>query len=186
MEKVAAIYVIANKVNHKIYLGSTLDFKGRINKHFRDLRMGNHHNNRLQNAWNKYGKESFVIFPIEEFARISVGVLIEKEAEYIKRFNLIDPQYGYNIQRDPSNKSGKNNPMFGIHRYGKNNPHFKGGPIRVACSWCGKLKEILRGKYNKNKKYKYKNYCSEECRNKAFGKRMRGKNNPWVRLFQRQ
>lgn len=110
MEKIAAIYVIINKVNHKIYLGSTNDFTGRYNWHFSYLKRKKHWNKHLQRAWNKYGENNFTIFSIEEFNEISGNSLIKKEAKYIKKFNLVD--IGYNIQRDPTDVSGKNNPMY--------------------------------------------------------------------------
>lgn len=104
MTKLAAIYVIANKVNHKIYLGSTMDAGVRLRGHTNNLRREVHHNVYLQRAWDKYGEENFKIFPIEEFKEISEDLLRAKEKEFINKFNLCNHNFGYNISADPQNK----------------------------------------------------------------------------------
>lgn len=43
----------------KSYIGSTLNCKRRQNQHFRDLKKGTHHNQKLQAAWEKYRKLDF-------------------------------------------------------------------------------------------------------------------------------
>ena len=56
------IYQIRNLVNSKIYIGSAAGkgFNNRWNLHLSDLKKNKHHSPKLQNAWNKYGEESFV------------------------------------------------------------------------------------------------------------------------------
>lgn len=56
----AVVYKIINLTNAKFYVGSTIEIKTRFRTHRRKLRAGNHHCPHLQNAWNKYGEESFV------------------------------------------------------------------------------------------------------------------------------
>lgn len=56
----ASIYKITNMVNGKYYIGSSVNLKGRWNHHKSELRNNQHHSRYLQNAWNKYGEESFV------------------------------------------------------------------------------------------------------------------------------
>lgn len=55
----SGIYWILNTINNKIYIGSSKDLYIRKRKHFERLKKGNHTNNHLQNAYNKYGKETF-------------------------------------------------------------------------------------------------------------------------------
>lgn len=55
----AGIYVIVNRANGKFYLGSTVRLVGRHRYHLWLLRKQRHPNHPLQNAWNKYGSESF-------------------------------------------------------------------------------------------------------------------------------
>lgn len=56
----AVIYKIINLTNAKFYVGSTVKVKERFRTHRRKLRAGKHHCPKLQNAWNKYGEESFI------------------------------------------------------------------------------------------------------------------------------
>ncbi len=55
------VYIIRNTINNKCYIGSAaLSLKGRWAFHKSELRHNRHDNGKLQNAWNKYGAESFV------------------------------------------------------------------------------------------------------------------------------
>lgn len=60
------IYKITNKTNGKIYIGSSVDIRGRFNSHKSDLRQNKHGNSKLQRAWDKYGEEAFVFDIVEE------------------------------------------------------------------------------------------------------------------------
>lgn len=95
--KISCVYSILNKNNGKMYIGSTNCFKKRMEAHYRELEAGSHHCSHFQNAWNKYGKESFIPFPIEY---CSVEKLLEKEKYWIDVFynkNIL-----YNISTDPT------------------------------------------------------------------------------------
>lgn len=62
------IYRITNTINGKVYIGSSVDVRGRFNSHKSDLKLNKHGNSRLQRAWNKYGEQAFVFEIIEECA----------------------------------------------------------------------------------------------------------------------
>jgi len=54
------VYVIANLINGKLYVGSAgRSFNERFRQHRSQLRRGIHHSKHMQAAWNKYGEESF-------------------------------------------------------------------------------------------------------------------------------
>lgn len=55
----AGIYKIVNKANGTCYVGQSQRVNKRIREHFRLLRLNKHPNPRLQNAFNKHGRESF-------------------------------------------------------------------------------------------------------------------------------
>jgi group I intron endonuclease len=57
--KVAGVYAIVNKVNGRMYVGSSKDVVGRYTGHVRMLRAGTHHCHGLQSAWRKYGSDNF-------------------------------------------------------------------------------------------------------------------------------
>lgn len=63
----ACIYQIRNLVNNKIYIGSTIrPLYIRKYEHFSELKKTKHANQYLQNSFNKYGKENFVLEVLEE------------------------------------------------------------------------------------------------------------------------
>lgn len=78
--KISGIYKIINKVNGKVYVGSSVDIFRRINRHKYDLIKTQHFNLHLQSAWNKYGKENFE-FNIAE--NVEPNMLIETEQKYL-------------------------------------------------------------------------------------------------------
>ena len=56
----SGIYQIRNKVNGKLYIGSSCQLKKRKYEHFRNLKNGNHDNCYLQNSFNKHGIDNFI------------------------------------------------------------------------------------------------------------------------------
>ena len=93
------IYQILNKVNNKIYIGSSEQFDIRIKTHFSKLRMGKHENKELQKDFNLYGEESFSYSIIEE------NSTMEKEYQLIN--DLYKKQEIYNatwIKKEPTKK----------------------------------------------------------------------------------
>ena len=81
-----AVYEIVNTANKKRYIGSTMNFHQRCNKHRNDLIKGNHHCIYLQRAWDKYGESCFEFNIIETFSDIDSCRKAEQE--------LLDTLYG--------------------------------------------------------------------------------------------
>lgn len=65
MTAVCGVYAIINKTNGYIYVGSSINVHRRKLRHFRYLKNGEHENTHLQNAYNKYGEDSFVFVVLE-------------------------------------------------------------------------------------------------------------------------
>lgn len=63
--KVAGIYLITNRLNAKVYVGSAMNIAGRFRAHKNTLARNVHANGKLQNAWNKYGPDAFVFSVLE-------------------------------------------------------------------------------------------------------------------------
>jgi len=82
------IYQIKNKVSGKIYIGSTKNLRGRWNTHRSELRNNKHSNTHLQNAFNKYGADSFEFTIIEEVS--DTEDLLAREQYYLDNK---DPEY---------------------------------------------------------------------------------------------
>jgi group I intron endonuclease len=53
------LYAIVNKLNHRAYVGSSVDIDRRMKEHKTHLSKNKHHCAHLQRSWNKYGKDSF-------------------------------------------------------------------------------------------------------------------------------
>lgn len=53
------VFQIRNKVNQKIFIGSSLDLEASWNRLKMELKFGNYPNAELQNDWKKYGAENF-------------------------------------------------------------------------------------------------------------------------------
>lgn len=98
----AGVYQIKNIVNNKIYIGSTRNFKKRYHEHSHLLRKGIHQNRYLQNAYNKYGEDNFIIELIEICKEDELTI---REQHYI---DVLNPEYNITkevIRNTPSKES---------------------------------------------------------------------------------
>jgi group I intron endonuclease len=90
------IYKIENKVNGKIYIGSSIEVHVRLMNHKYMLRANKHDNEYLQKSFNKYGEDNF-IFSLVELC--DIAELIVKENFYIDKFSSNDLKLGYNLAK---------------------------------------------------------------------------------------
>ena len=91
----SGIYQIRNTCNGKVYVGSAIRLTRRWTDHKKELNKNKHHSPRLQHAWNKYGKESFV-FEVLEFVPDPAS-LIPREQQWLDLLKCADDRFGYNI-----------------------------------------------------------------------------------------
>jgi hypothetical protein len=96
--KICGVYKITNTANGKFYVGSSKDIKSRWYQHTSRLNENKHGNSYLQNAWNKYGSQSFKFELIEE---CNPEIQFEREQFYLNELNPFDDN-GYNIVRQIS------------------------------------------------------------------------------------
>ena len=86
--KVSGIYKIQSKIKpDRIYIGSAKDINRREGIHLSKLGLGKHHSIKLQNHYNKYGKDDLVFSIITE---CKIDDLIKTEQLYI---DLHDPYF---------------------------------------------------------------------------------------------
>jgi len=102
MGKTGTIYMIENLVNGKVYVGQTVNsVKRRWQAHRSMLKRNNHDNFYLQNAWNKYGEDSFVFKVICES---DINSLDDIEINLIDKFRKLNKCYnlesGGNAQKE--------------------------------------------------------------------------------------
>jgi group I intron endonuclease len=88
------IYKITNKVNHKIYIGQSVDWRMRWSQHKSRARRNNGRNEHLYAAMRKYGIENFSIEIIDTCE--SQQDLDKKEIEWIDKLQSTDIAIGYN------------------------------------------------------------------------------------------
>jgi len=96
-----AIYKIENIVNHKIYIGQTINPQKRWKEHLTSAKINNN-NYAIHQAIRKYGEENFSFSVLEWTDNFN-----EKEKELIKKYNSKVP-HGYNIS-----SGGENYVMYG-------------------------------------------------------------------------
>jgi len=84
----SGIYQIKNTLNGKCYIGSAVDLRHRWQDHLRDLRRGQHCNQHLQAAFDKYGKSAFTFTILETVEDPSQ--LIGREQHF---FDALLPEY---------------------------------------------------------------------------------------------
>ena len=142
------IYGIENIINGKVYGGQAIDFKNRKKYHFNILKNNKHKNSHLQNAYNKYGKESFIFKILIYCEPFELTRYEQFFVDYYKSFGLsynirecVDSNLGFHHSEESKKKmsiakSGENNYNFGKHHTeetkrkiskansGKNNPMY--------------------------------------------------------------
>lgn len=94
IETNSGIYAIINILNEKYYVGSAVNIKQRWYNHCTELKSNRHGNSYLQNAYNKYGADSF-IFTVLEFVN-DKSKLIEIETDWISELDCCNRDKGYN------------------------------------------------------------------------------------------
>lgn len=92
---ICGIYSIENIINHKKYIGQSVNVEHRWYCHRSDLKNKKHDNDYLQKSWNKYGEENFQFRVLEQCPR---DMLNEKERYYIDLYNTMNRDYGYNLK----------------------------------------------------------------------------------------
>lgn len=94
LPKSSGVYQIRCKSNNKIYIGSAIDIRTRCEQHRRSLRRGDHSNQHLQAAWNKFGEDNF------EYAVLEItdkDVRVGQEQYWLDLKQSYKRENGFNI-----------------------------------------------------------------------------------------
>lgn len=89
------IYKIINNVTDEKYVGQTTNFSRRINDHFYQLEKHTHRNKKLQDAYDKYGKDAFRVDKTKY--ELTKDELNELEIQEILKEDSFE--HGYNMTR---------------------------------------------------------------------------------------
>lgn len=116
------IYEIRNIKKNVVYYGQTINPRKRWETHRRSLNNGCHHDDYLQNAWNKYGNACFVFSLLCQVSTVNEANTME--GELIKEaktagycYNLRDG--GNNAPRSEESKRRQQAVMKGRHPWNK-------------------------------------------------------------------
>lgn len=124
VEKLCGIYKIQCTINKKVYIGQSGDIKTRFRTHKNKLRKNKHDNQYLQNAYIKYGEESFKYEIIEVCNKELLDV---KEIYWINFYNSLDEYFGYNMQsggHKNKNLAESTKKLMSEQRRGEKHPNF--------------------------------------------------------------
>ena len=113
------IYKIRNKVNGKIYIGSTQNKTRRLVQHKSNLRNNRHDNPYLQNAWNKYSTDNFEFTIVEKVEDIED--LIDREQFYIDK---LEPEYNIKPEAGRSKVSKETKQKLREANLGEKSPRY--------------------------------------------------------------
>ena len=121
-------YKITCTGNDKNYYGSSNDFPRRKSQHLSRLRRNDHVNKHLQNAYNKYGEESFVFVILNVYDNVEDMEAAEQQ--------LIDEFLGESFNKSCSAKGPK---LFGEDNgfYGKK--HSEETKVKMRNAKLGKV-----------------------------------------------
>lgn len=90
------IYAIQCKVNDKIYIGQTINYKNRIENHKRALKTNKHTNPYLQQDYNEYGIDNFMFYKLEE--NVPDTLNLKRETYYMNLYGGTNSEMIYNVK----------------------------------------------------------------------------------------
>lgn len=95
LPSIQGIYMIKCIASGRIYIGQSVNIKGRAQEHRRALEKGIHNNRIMQNNFNKYGQKKFIIKVVEEIK--DTKKLTNRENYWANYYNSFDKNKGFNI-----------------------------------------------------------------------------------------
>ncbi len=108
------LYEIRNEIDGRKYVGVTSrNVESRWREHLKNLSKGIHRNQRLQAAWNKYGKDAFSFSVIESFTSLEAMNKAEQDL-------IISDSNLYNIAKGeskPKPRNGRNRNLKKIFKF---------------------------------------------------------------------
>ena len=134
------IYAIINKINGKVYIGSTTkSFKSRWNGHKKELLYKKHINSHLQKAFDKYKASNFKFKIIQIIEKEDLDYIYEIETALIRYYDSANPNKGYNICKIGGSRRGVPMPKEWVENQ-----------KLLSLDDCFKIKELILEKTNES------------------------------------
>ena len=164
---VVYIYKIENQINHKVYIGQTIDYKSRIRYHKKFLRLNKHSNPFLQADYNKFGSNNFN-YSILEITNKSLALI--KEMDWINYYGGTNNDNTYNVR---GNGKGNDNIEYGRRKIQfktfdnfRNHKHTEESKNKISNSLKksylnGKHKISTQGRFGKDNSFYGKHHSNE-------------------------
>lgn len=134
------VYQILNMIDNKRYIGSSQDMNARRASHFSALKKNKHHSAHLQNAFNKYGEESF-LFSI--LAETPVEDLIELEQLCLDTAN---PEYNMRLVADSPAGTKRSEEHKELMRHYSSIGRIGSRGMKHSKETIERMREVRRGK----------------------------------------
>lgn len=164
------IYKIMNNANAKLYIGSALNMRKRAKLHFYSLDRGNHHNDYLQKAYNKYGRYAFE-YSVIEIVRCP-KLLIEREQYWLDTTMSYEPGNGYNICKIAGSTLGfkhSRESKLLMSQFGKQRTYSDETRAKISASHKGE-NNYMYGKKHSDATKKLMSEAHKGDRNYMYGK----------------
>lgn len=101
------IYKIENSINNKVYIGQSTNIEKRFAQHKSPYEQERFSDKPLYKAFSKYGIQNFNFEVLEE---CDIEKLNEKECYWIKKYNSLCHEFGYNIRSGGECNAGEDHP----------------------------------------------------------------------------
>lgn len=119
----SGVYLIRNKSNGKVYVGSAaISLSFRIGQHRKALRLGKHNNKHLQSSWDLYGEGAFEFVVV---CKCLPANCTKHEQKWIDRYKSYDKRFGYN-------KSPTAGSPLGVRHKGQALINIQNGQLRIS------------------------------------------------------
>lgn len=105
-KKKCCIYLIRNSIDRRVYVGSSVDLRKRIQYHIQGLSKNKHHSRHLQRFVNKYGIKSLTFEIVEEIREVNKENIIKKEQIYLDFYKSYTPEGGFNCNKIADSRLG--------------------------------------------------------------------------------
>lgn len=123
------VYGIKNVITNMWYIGSCIDLRDRLHRHYYALTHNEHHSMKLQEAWNTYGEKNFEVHILRRATIAEIEEMKKSELCYINEYDSVNNGYNmvaicrsqehFEMSDEQKHKAGRTHwkPVVGINRW---------------------------------------------------------------------